>query len=240
MNIPPVSIEHVSKTFTLRGEETLLTKLVAHVSRTHLPCKFTALNDVSFSLSEGEVLGVIGNNGSGKSTLLRILAGIYPPTKGRVCVRGRVVPLINLQVGLQQKLTMRDNIYLVGSLFGIVGEEMSKKFPSIVEFSELHDFVDVHMFQFSSGMQMRVAFSIAAHLDPEVLLLDEVFMAGDSAFKKKSGDKMEQLIRGDCTVVMVSHQQDLITKVCDRVLWLEEGVVLMEGDPEHVARQYFM
>lgn len=233
-----ITVGNVSKIFTLRGEETALTRLIKWREHLKLPRKFTALNNVSFEVSDGEVLGIVGRNGSGKSTLLRILAGIYPQTSGDVKIRGRVVPLINLQVGMQPKLTMKDNIYLISSLFGISWKKTRDNFESIVDFSELKDFVNAQVYQFSSGMLSRLAFSIAIHLEPEVMLLDEVFYAGDAGFREKSRKKMTELIKGDCTVVIVSHQEDIILRLCDRVLWLENGCVQMLGEPEDVLSEY--
>ena len=233
-----ITVRDLSKIFTLRGEETALTRLIKFREHLRLPRKFTALKNISFSVGDGEVLGIVGRNGSGKSTLLRILAGIYPQTSGDVQVKGRVVPLINLQVGLQPKLTMRDNIFLVGSLFGLSRKEVKTKFESIVEFAELRDFVDVQIYQFSSGMLARLAFAIAIHLEPEFMLLDEVFFAGDASFREKSRAEMEKMVKGDCTVVMVSHQEDLIKKMCDHVIWLERGEIILEGNTDYVTGKY--
>ncbi|MDP6575969.1 MAG: ABC transporter ATP-binding protein [Candidatus Peribacteraceae bacterium] len=233
-----ITVGNVSKIFTLRGEETALTRLIKWREHLKLPRKFTALRNISFEVGDGEVFGIVGRNGSGKSTLLRILAGIYPPTSGEIEVRGRVIPLINLQVGLQPKLTMKDNIFLVSSLFGISRKKIISNFDSIVDFAELKDFVNVQVYQFSSGMLSRLAFSIAIHLEPEVMLLDEVFYAGDAGFREKSKKKMMELVKGDCTVVMVSHQDDMLKRLCNRVMWLDEGQVRSIGDTRQVLREY--
>ncbi|MFH1671078.1 MAG: ABC transporter ATP-binding protein [Patescibacteria group bacterium] len=233
-----ITAENVTKDFILQEDETILAKIVGKVSGSKMPRRIRALDNVSFTLGRGEVLGIIGRNGSGKTTLLRVLSGIYPPTCGRVHVHGKLMPLINSTVGVQPKLTMRDNIYLISSLFGLSRSEISQKFNYIVEFSELEDFVDVRMYKFSNGMKARVAFSIAAHLDPEILLLDEVFMAGDARFKEKSRDRMMELVRGDATVVMASHSEGLLREVADRVIWLENGRVKMDGTPEDVIDAY--
>jgi len=234
-----IEVRNMSKVFTLRGEETALTRLIKFREHLKLPRKFTALNNISFNVGDGEVLGIVGKNGSGKSTLLRILAGIYPQTSGEVQVQGKIVPLINLQVGLQPKLTMKDNIFLVSSLFGISRKKTKHNFESIVDFAELEDFVNVQIYQFSNGMQSRLAFAIATHLEPEIMLLDEVFYAGDSGFREKSKKKMAELVKGDCTVVMVSHQDDLIRGMCGRAIWLEQGEIVMEGNADYVSDKYY-
>jgi len=233
-----ITVGNVSKIFTLRGEETALTRLIKWREHLKLPRKFTALKNISFKVRDGEVFGIVGRNGSGKSTLLRILAGIYPQTSGNVKIRGRVVPLINLQVGMQPKLTMKDNIYLVSSLFGISRKKTISNFGSIVDFAELEDFVNVQVYQFSSGMLSRLAFSIAIHLEPEVMLLDEVFYAGDAGFREKSKKKMSELVKGDCTVVMVSHQDDMLKRLCNRIMWLDEGQVRSIGDTPQILKEY--
>jgi len=233
-----IEAENLSKEFILQEDETILAKLVGKVRGSKMPRRIRAIDNVSFTLERGEILGIVGRNGSGKTTLLRVLSGIYPPTCGRVHVRGKLMPLINSTVGVQPKLTMRDNIYLISSLFGLSRSEISRKFNSIVKFSELEDFVDVRMYKFSSGMTSRVAFAIAVHLEPEILLLDEIFTAGDMQFNKKSSDRMMELVRGDVTVVMASHSERLLCEVSDRVIWLENGRVKMDGTPEEVVSAY--
>jgi len=234
---PVIIAEHITKEFVLHRDETLLQRIAALAHGKERPEKLCALNDVSLSVAEGEVLGIIGKNGSGKSTLLRILARIYEADKGSVKIRGRVVPLINLSVGLQQRLNMKDNIYLACSMFGLSRGATHRKFDSIVEFAELEDFVDMQLYQFSSGMMSRLAFSIAVHSDPEVLLLDEVFESGDVGFKQKSSEKMAELIR-NTTVVMASHSEGIIQDFADRVMWLEKGRREMEGGSEDVIDAY--
>ena len=202
------------------------------------PQKLTALDGISFKVDRGEVLGIVGRNGSGKSTLLSTIAGIYKPTSGEVRVNGKITPLLNLGVGLQRRLTMRDNIYLTGALLGLSREYMRDNFDAIVDFSGLNDFVDFKLFQFSNGMIARLSFAIAIHSDPEILLLDEVFQAGDAGFSKKSGGKMKELVRSDTTVVLSSHNDEIIRDAVDRVLWIDKGKIMLIGSPKEVLDAY--
>ncbi|MGV8152510.1 MAG: ABC transporter ATP-binding protein [Candidatus Nanoarchaeia archaeon] len=195
------------------------------------------LDGVSFSVKKGEIFGIIGKNGSGKSTLLRILSGIYIG-KGEVHLEGKLVSLIGLGAGMQDRLTARENIFLVGSLFGMGQKDIQEKFSSIIEFAELEEFVDTKLYQFSSGMLQRLAFSIAIHTNPDILLLDEVFEVGDEEFKKKSSEKIKELAKCGASVVFVSHELERIEKYCDRVLWLDKGKIKIIGKPRQVVKRY--
>ncbi len=179
------------------------------------------LDKMTFRIDAGEIVGVIGSNGSGKSTLLRIIAGIYKPDSGSVMVNGRVISLINLIVGLQERLTMKDNIYLVGSLFGMGHNQIKAKFDVIVSFSGLENFVNEKVYKFSNGMLQRLVFSIAVHASPDILLLDEVFEVGDENFKERSGKKIVEIAQGGGGVVLVSHDMNLIKKYCNRVIAID-------------------
>ncbi|MCF7844285.1 MAG: ABC transporter ATP-binding protein [Kiritimatiellales bacterium] len=229
---------NLTKDFILQEEGTILAKVVGAVKGSSMPRKIRALDNVSLTLRQGEVLGIIGRNGSGKTTLLRLLAGIYPPTSGDVCTHGNLVPLISTAVGAEPKLTMRDNIYLIGSLLGLSREAISEKFDSIVAFSELEDFVDVHWYKFSSGMTARLAFAIAAHLEPEILLLDEVFATGDLQFRNKSRNRMAELVSSEATVVMTGHSSEFMQEFADKVLWIDKGKVQMYGASAEVLMAY--
>jgi len=233
-----VIAERVSKRFILREYDSLFARLAGFMRGEEMPQRMWALRDVSFTLKRGEVLGIVGRNGSGKTTLLQVLAGIHVPDGGCAQVRGKLVPLINVGAGLQPKLTMRDNIALAGSIFGLSHGEIREKFDAIVDFSELRAFLDVPVRKFSGGMTARLAFSVAAHLEPEVLFLDEVLQAGDATFREKSRRKMEELIAGNTTVILVSHQEDVLRRLCSRVIWLHEGRVLMDGNPQAVTDAY--
>ena len=191
--------------------------------------EFWALKDVNFKINKGEVVGFIGSNGAGKSTLLKVVAGVMKPTKGRVAAYGNICPMIELGAGFDPQLTARENIYLNGAVMGYSKELIDSKFDEIVEFSELKDFLDVPVQNFSSGMTARLAFSIATIVDPEILIVDEILSVGDIAFQAKSEAKMLSMIGGGTTVLFVSHSLAQIKKLCDRVIWIEHGVVKKIG-----------
>ena len=191
--------------------------------------EFWALKDVNFKINKGEVVGFIGSNGAGKSTLLKVVAGVMKPTKGRVAAYGNICPMIELGAGFDPQLTARENIYLNGAVMGYSKELIESKFDEIVEFSELKDFLDVPVQNFSSGMTARLAFSIATIVDPEILIVDEILSVGDIAFQAKSEAKMLSMIGGGTTVLFVSHSLEQIKKLCDRVIWIEHGVVQKIG-----------
>ena len=193
---------------------------------------FWALKDVNFEINRGEVVGFIGSNGAGKSTLLKVVAGVMKPTKGNVDVYGNICPMIELGAGFDTQLTARENIYLNGAVMGYSKELIDSKFDEIVEFSELKDFLDVPVQNFSSGMVARLAFSIATIVDPEILIVDEILSVGDIAFQAKSEAKMMQMIGGGTTVLFVSHSIEQIKKMCNRVVWIEHGVVQKIGGKE--------
>ena len=194
--------------------------------------EFWALSDVSFEVKKGEVIGFIGSNGAGKSTLLKVVAGVMKPTKGKVDVYGNICPMIELGAGFDSQLTARENIYLNGAVMGYSKELIDLKFDEIVEFSELKDFLDVPIQNFSSGMVARLAFSIATIVDPEILIVDEILSVGDIAFQAKSEKKMMEMIGGGTTVLFVSHSVEQIKKMCDRIVWIEHGVVQKIGGKE--------
>lgn len=194
--------------------------------------EFWALKDVNFKINKGEVVGFIGSNGAGKSTLLKVVAGVMKPTKGSVSAYGNICPMIELGAGFDPQLTARENIYLNGAVMGYSKELIDKKFDEIVEFSELKDFLDVPVQNFSSGMTARLAFSIATIVDPEILIVDEILSVGDIAFQAKSEAKMLSMIGGGTTVLFVSHSLQQIKKLCDKVIWVEHGVVQKIGGKE--------
>lgn len=200
---------------------------------------FWALNDVSFEVKKGEVVGFIGNNGAGKSTLLKIIAGVMKPTKGSVDIYGNICPMIELGAGFDYDLTARENIYLNGAVLGYSKEFIDSKFNEIVDFSELKDFLDVPVRNFSSGMIARLAFSIATIVDPEILIVDEILSVGDIAFQQKSENKMKSMITGGTTVLFVSHSIEQIKNLCNRVVWLEHGKVVKIGPAKQVCEEYY-
>ena len=194
--------------------------------------EFWALKDVDFKINRGEVVGFIGANGAGKSTLLKVVAGVMKPTKGSVKAYGNICPMIELGAGFDSQLTARENIYLNGAVMGYSKALIDSKFEEIVEFSELRDFLDVPVQNFSSGMVARLAFSIATIVEPEILIVDEILSVGDIAFQAKSEAKMMEMISGGTTVLFVSHSINQIKKMCDRVIWLEHGAVKKIGGKE--------
>ena len=197
-----------------------------------------ALKDISFEIGEGEVVGLIGRNGAGKSTLLKILARITHPTEGHAELRGRVGSLLEVGTGFHPELTGRENIYLSGAVLGMKKAEINRKFDEIVAFSEVDRFLDTPLKHYSSGMQMRLAFSVAAHLDPEILLIDEVLAVGDLQFQKKCLAKMGDVARTGRTIVFVSHQMNQIRRLCERVLWIESGRIKESGATAKVVSRY--
>ena len=194
--------------------------------------EFWALKNVDFEIYRGEVVGFIGSNGAGKSTLLKVVAGVMKPTKGKVEAYGNICPMIELGAGFDPQLTARENIYLNGAVMGYSKELIDSKFDEIVDFSELKDFLDVPVQNFSSGMVARLAFSIATIVDPEILIVDEILSVGDIAFQAKSEAKMLNMIGGGTTVLFVSHSIEQIKKMCDRVVWIGHGVVQKIGGKE--------
>jgi len=199
---------------------------------------FWALSNVDFEVYKGEVVGFIGSNGAGKSTLLKVVAGVMKPTKGKVLTYGNICPMIELGAGFDMQLTARENIYLNGAVMGYSKELIDSKFEEIVNFSELKDFLDVPVQNFSSGMIARLAFSIATIVDPEILIVDEILSVGDIAFQAKSEAKMMEMITGGTTVLYVSHSLEAIKKICNRVVWIEHGKVQKIGGIE-VCDEYW-
>lgn len=197
-----------------------------------------ALKDVSFAVAPGQALGIIGPNGAGKSTLLKLIAGITLPTRGRIEVRGRVASLIEVGAGVHPELTGRENIYLLGALLGMSRKEIAAKFDRIVEFAELAPFIDMPVKRYSSGMYVRLGFAVAAHLEPDILLVDEVLSVGDMAFQRKSSDRMRQLLHGGRTVLLVSHNLPVIQSACEQALLLVGGQVTAAGPADTVVRDY--
>ncbi len=195
------------------------------------------LKDISFKVKKGEFLGIVGRNGSGKSTLLKILAGIYYPEKGRVTINGSLVPFIELGVGFNPELTGRENVYLNGALLGFSNKEMSEMYDDIWKFAELEQFQDQKLKNYSSGMQVRLAFSIAIRAKGDILILDEVLAVGDAAFQQKCNEYFASL-KGNQTVILVTHSMENVRKFCDRAIMIEEGKIACEGEPEKVAKKY--
>jgi lipopolysaccharide transport system ATP-binding protein len=200
--------------------------------------RYWVLRDVSFAVGQGEMVGIIGINGSGKSTALKLISRIIEPTSGAIEVNGRVSALLELGAGFHPDLTGRENVYLNGSILGLSRQEIRAKFDSIVRFADLESSIDVPVRFYSSGMYMRLGFSVAVHAEPEILLVDEVLAVGDYAFQIKCLRRIEELRRQGVTILFVSHDMDTVREMCDRAIWLDGGGVRAEGDPEQVVAQY--
>jgi lipopolysaccharide transport system ATP-binding protein len=200
--------------------------------------RFWALKDVTFDIPEGEVVGIIGRNGAGKSTLLKVLSRIVEPTEGRVAIRGRVASLLEVGTGFHPELTGRENIFLNGAILGMSRGEIARKFDEIVAFAEVERFLDTPVKRYSSGMYVRLAFSVAAHLEPEILVVDEVLAVGDIAFQEKCLNKMESSAKGGRTVLFVSHNMHAIAKLCTRGITLQSGGVAFDGDVSQCVENY--
>jgi lipopolysaccharide transport system ATP-binding protein len=199
---------------------------------------FWALRDVSFDVGEGKTIGVIGPNGSGKSTLLRLIGGVGRPSEGSVRTRGRIGALLELGAGFHPDLTGRENVFINGVISGLTRREVERRLDSIVDFAELADYIDSPLRTYSTGMQMRLAFTIASHVEPDILLIDEVLAVGDVAFQEKCFERIEQFKARGCTVLMVSHDPQVITQFCDEAIWLRAGRMVMRGPADVVTGQY--
>jgi ABC-type polysaccharide/polyol phosphate transport system ATPase subunit len=199
---------------------------------------FYALKDLTLQVHQGECVGIIGRNGAGKSTLLSIILGTVLPSKGNIKILGRVTPILELGSGFHPDLTGRENIILNGILLGLSRSAAIEKMPSIIDFSEIREFIDFPVRTYSSGMYLRLAFSVAIHADPKIFVIDEVFSVGDEAFQKKSKEAMIKLIKGGGTTVFVSHNLQDIEEICDRAIWLDHGRVIAEGEPKIIIDKY--
>jgi len=199
---------------------------------------YRALNRVDLQVNRGEVIGIIGPNGSGKSTMLRMIGGIYAPDEGTVRTRGRVTLLAGIGTGFQQDLTGLENIMLTGSIFGFDEKALKELTPDIIEFSGIGDFIDYPIRTYSSGMRARLGFSIVSHMEPDILLLDEVMSVGDHDFRQRSRERIEEMVRGDATVVIVSHSVSILDGLCDRVFGLSDGQLVTDGDKEEAFAFY--
>ena len=202
--------------------------------------EFWALKDVSFEVKKGEVLGIIGHNGAGKSTLLKVISGILKPTEGSVQVNGTIVPMLELGSGFDFDLTGRENVFLNGAILGYSEQFLKEKYEEIVAFSELGQFIDVPLRNYSSGMVMRLAFSIATVVNPDVLIVDEILAVGDADFQEKSKKRMLELMGGGTTVLFVSHSLPQIREMCNNAIWLEHGQMKLCGDVQKVCDRYEM
>lgn len=246
---PTVTVESLSKLYSLgtRGGYRRLSEALSHPFRrakgqgtpgADLVRQIWALRDVSFTVGEGEVVGIIGRNGAGKSTLLKILSRITEPTAGRAILRGRVGSLLEVGTGFHPELTGRENIFLNGAVLGMRQREIQRRFDEIVAFSEVERFLDTPVKRYSSGMYVRLAFAVAAHLEPAILVVDEVLAVGDSAFQKKCLGKMDQVAKSGRTVLFVSHNMAAVRGLCTRCIYLDEGLLVGDGEVDVITREY--
>lgn len=235
-----LKVDHVSMRFNLASEkfDGFKEYLIRSLKKKITYQEFWALKDVSFEVYKGESLGLIGVNGSGKSTLLKIIAGVLKPTEGRTKVYGSVAPLIELGAGFDFDLTAKENVFLNGALLGYSREYLTENYEDIVEFSELRDFMDVPVKNFSSGMVSRLAFAIATIGTPEVLIVDEVLSVGDYHFQQKCEARIEKMKESGTTILFVSHSMSQVEKICNRVIWLEHGKIRSSGDVKSICKEY--
>jgi lipopolysaccharide transport system ATP-binding protein len=250
-NLPAIVAEDVWVKFLIRyhrAEVTLRETFVRVLRYLYLSSRdpvngrwqkeFWALRGINFAAYPGDVIGVVGRNGSGKSTLLKTLAGICEADRGQVTVRGKIGCLLSFGVGFNANLSGRENIYLNGSILGLPRREIDQRFHDIVEFSELGQFIDAPVRTYSAGMRGRLGFSIAIHIDPDVLLLDEVLSVGDSAFRAKAGSILDRFRANHKTVVLATHNMVLVHEVCNRAIWIDEGIIKAAGAPDEVVSAY--
>lgn len=235
---PIIKFENVSKDFSRNNQKTFKEFLPALFFGEKTVDRFTVFKDVSFEIKKGESVGIIGPNGSGKSTILKLIAGVMSPTSGRVHVHGRVSPLIELGAGMHPELTGRENIYLNGAILGLSRKQIDANLQSIIDFSEIPDFIDQPVKHYSSGMYMRLAFAIAVHVDPEILIVDEILAVGDSQFQTKCFAKMEEFKKSDVTIIFVSHSLELIKSFCNKTLYLNYHAIQGFGSSSMVCKQY--
>jgi len=241
---PIIEIQNVSKRFLIGHERMPYYSLRDRISSFFdSPVKteeFWALRDISFDIEAGSSIGIIGRNGAGKSTLLKILSRITPPTSGRIVSRGRIASLLEVGTGFHQELTGRENIFMNGSILGMKNSEIKARFDDIVNFSGSERFLDTPLKHYSSGMQLRLAFAVAAHLEPEILIIDEVLAVGDAEFQKKCLGKMQEVVNEGRTILFVSHNLSIIQQLCDRSVWLDKGQVRYVNKTHDVIEKYIM
>ncbi|HEY2829728.1 MAG TPA: ABC transporter ATP-binding protein [Thermoanaerobaculia bacterium] len=237
-----ISVAHVSKAYRLWGRKSQFATMKSALLKRDLKlapeATVSALRDVTFAIDKGEAFGIIGRNGSGKSTLLKIISGILKPTTGTLAVNGRIAALIELGAGFHPEITGRENIFINGIMLGLTRREIESRFDSIVEFSGIRPFLDQPVKTYSSGMYVRLGFAVAVHVDPDVLLIDEVLSVGDEEFSQKCVAKIQEMKFRGVTLVFVTHQLDQVRNLCDRALWLDKGEARVIGDPVRVVDDY--
>jgi ABC-2 type transport system ATP-binding protein len=231
-----VRISHATKQFSLRHDHSLKELVFSALQRKKLADTFLALDDVDLTVHAGETVGLIGFNGSGKSTLLKTISGVLFPDQGRVLVRGKVAGLIEVGAGFHPDLSGRENVYLNGAILGMTREQIDEKFDEIVAFSEIEEFIDTDVKYYSSGMFLRLAFAVAVHTEPDIFLVDEILSVGDEPFQRKCLERIRKLQEQGRTMVVVSHELEMLEKLCTRIVVLERGTVIFDGDPTEAIR----
>lgn len=234
----PVIFKNVDKYYLLQHQKTLKEMIDAFFKKKKTLERVHALKNINLKIKKGETVGIIGKNGAGKSTLLKLIAGVSQPTNGRIFVTGRVVPLIELGAGFHPELTGRENIYLNGVILGLSEKEIRQRVNEIIKFSEIEKFIDTPVKFYSSGMYMRLAFSVSVFVDPEILLVDEILAVGDEQFQKKCLQRMSEFKKNGVTIVFVSHNLNIVKNFCSRVLYLQEGKIIFDGKPEEAINYY--
>ena len=240
MGKPAVVVDNVSMKFNLSKEkvDNLKDYLIKFIKKEIKYNEFWALQNVSFTVEKGDRVGILGLNGAGKSTLLKVIAGVFKPTEGSVTKHGKMVPLLELGAGFDQQYTGKENIYLYGAMLGYSKEFIDEKYDEIVKFSELKDFIDVPIKNYSSGMKSRLGFSIATVVSPKILILDEVLSVGDAKFRKKSEKKVLSMFDSGVTVLFVSHSLAQVQRICNKAMILEKGKLIAYGDIDTISKQY--
>ena len=237
---PAIIVDNVSMKFNLSKEkvDSLKDYIIKSIKKEIKYNEFWALQNVSFTVEKGDRVGILGLNGAGKSTLLKVIAGVFKPTEGSVTKHGKMVPLLELGAGFDQQYTGKENIYLYGAMLGYTKKFIDSKYDEIVEFSELKDFIDVPIKNYSSGMKSRLGFSIATVVSPKILILDEVLSVGDAKFRKKSEKKVLSMFDSGVTVLFVSHSLAQVQRICNKAMILEKGKLIAYGDIDTISKQY--
>ena len=237
---PAIIVDNVSMKFNLSKEkvDSLKDYIIKSIKKEIKYNEFWALHNVSFTVEKGDRVGILGLNGAGKSTLLKVIAGVFKPTEGSVTKHGKMVPLLELGAGFDQQYTGKENIYLYGAMLGYSKEFIDEKYDEIVKFSELKDFIDVPIKNYSSGMKSRLGFSIATVVSPKILILDEVLSVGDAKFRKKSEKKVLSMFDSGVTVLFVSHSLAQVQRICNKAMILEKGKLIAYGDIDTISKQY--
>lgn len=240
MSKPAIVVENMSMMFNLNQEkvDNLKEYFIKLVTRKLHFTEFWALNDISFTVEKGDRVGILGFNGAGKSTLLKVIAGVLKPTKGSVNVNGVIAPMLELGAGFDMNYSGKENIYLYGATMGYSRKFIEEKYNEIVDFSELKDFIDVPVKNYSSGMRARLGFAIATAVEPEILILDEVLSVGDAKFRQKSENKIRSMFDKGITVLFVSHSTQQVLNICNKAIILEKGKIIAQGDAEEICEKY--